>query len=109
LVEHLAIEKAGIEGLVLRGSRYLPVHRQITEEQLHFLGSRQQFLPGAHLVELDIAANPLAISLLDADRVMLDSQYFPNLVHQFELGVGNKNPDVAALLTFCLARGAPCL
>ena len=50
---------------------------------------RKELLPCLHLVKLDVTLDPVAIGALGSDGVMPDSEHFPDLVHQFELGVGN--------------------
>jgi hypothetical protein len=77
-----------LKGLVLRRRCHTAVGGQVAQEQLHLgLGGLEVF-PRAHLVELDVAPDPVAIGPLGADGVVLEPHDFPNLVEQLEFGIG---------------------
>jgi hypothetical protein len=60
---------------------------------------------------VDVSPNPIAVTPLGPERIMLETHHLPALIQQFKLGIGDDsgpNPlarPVAALLTLT----APCL
>jgi hypothetical protein len=80
-LQHLLVqEHQGIEGLVLRAGRDLPVHGQVGEELLHLGGAHRARMP--LVVEVDEARDPLDVALLRAPRIVANAQHLVDLVEQ---------------------------
>ncbi len=60
----------------------MPVHRQIAEKLLDLGLASIEIFPAAHPVEFDMAPNPVTITALGANGVVLEPHYFPHLVKQ---------------------------
>jgi len=62
-------------------------------------------------VEVDVSPNPIAVTPLGPDGIMLESHHLPALIQQFKLGIGDDsgpNP-LARLVTTLLTLTRPCL
>src|ERR1035438_4535576 len=78
-----------VKRLILRRSGHMTVDRQVTEKLLDLgLRSGKEVIPHLHVVEMDIPLDPVAITALGANGVMLKPQHLPSLLHQLELGIG---------------------
>jgi len=89
-MEHLGVkEEQSIEGLVLSRSGHVAGDCQIAQKKLDFGFARCEVLPRAHLVKANLAANPVAVAALRADRVVFESQHFSDLVHELKFWVGD--------------------
>ncbi len=90
-MEDLAVEEQqGVERLILSRGTDAPLNCQVAEEELDLLfGSAVELLALLHVVEFDVSADPLAVTALGADGVMLETQDLPDLVHELKLGVGD--------------------
>ena len=82
LFEHVLIqEEDGAERLVLGGGSDVLVHGQVGEKRLYFGSVHLGRV--AHVVEVDIAFNPIGIGFLGANGVMLGPYGITNAVQQF--------------------------
>jgi hypothetical protein len=81
-------EQQRVEGLILARGRHVAVHGQVAQKQFYFRFRGLQLIPGSHFVELDEALNSVAVSGFGSDGVMLKPEDLPDLVKQFEFGVG---------------------
>lgn len=84
LTQDLLVEKQqGAEGLVLRRSADLAFHRQVRQKTPDMEGA--QFLRVAFAVEQDVALDPIHVSLLGADTVVLEAANVAHLIQKLRL------------------------
>ena len=90
LIKHLPVkEDDGIQGLALRGRRYLPFYRQVGKKAFHIPDAK---VPGMGLAakEIDKTPYPLVVGLLSAVGIVMIAQHLTYLVHQFEFRIRMK-------------------
>src|SRR5690606_7799692 len=81
LVEYLLVEKKeSAKRLVLRGSRYLPLRRQVAQVPGYLLWAQRTRM--APVVEQDEAPYPLTIGFLRLVAVMMKAKRSHNFVHE---------------------------
>src|SRR5262249_6592920 len=69
-VEHMFVEKQQRAfGLILRGSRDAPLHRQERQERFHLPISHLAWMPLA--VKMDVAPDPIDVGLFSTQAVVL--------------------------------------
>src|ERR1035437_1326819 len=78
-----------VKRLTLSRGGHLAPNRQITEKLLDpGLWPGKEVIPHLHVVEMDIPLDPVAVTALGANGIMLKSQHLPGLFHQLELRIG---------------------
>ena len=84
----------------------MPVDRQITEKLLDFRLRPAQVLPGAHRVETDVAANPVAVAALRADGVVFETHHLAHLIQQSQFGVRGDQVRANAVASLPVVRSS---
>ena len=83
LVEHVLVEEdEGIHGLVPGGGGHLAISGQVREECLDLLFAVPKVVPGLHVVETDIASDPIPAGAFGMDRIMASSHQIAHFVKQ---------------------------
>ncbi len=81
-VQHVAVEEQqGIESLVLSGSRYIFILRQVCEKGFNFRYAH--FCRVAHMIEEDISLCPKDVGFFSGIRIMFDADSVTQLVEKF--------------------------
>ena len=82
-LEHVLVEEdERIHGLVLGGGGHLAVSGQVREECLDLLFAVTEVVPGLHVVETDIAFDPVAIGALGMDGIVTPPHEVAHFVKQ---------------------------
>ena len=83
LPEHVLVEEdERIHGLVLGGGGHLAISGQVGEERLDLLFAVTEVVPGPHVVEADIAFDPIPIGALGMDGTMTSPHEVAHFVKQ---------------------------
>ena len=83
LLEHVLVEEdERIHGLVLGGGGYLAISGQVREECLDLLFTGSKIVPGLHVVETDIAFDPIPVGAFGMDGIMTSPHEVAHLVKQ---------------------------
>ena len=83
LLEHVLVEEdERIHGLVLSGGGHLAISGQVGEESLDLLFAGPKVVPGLHVVEADVALDPIAVGALGMDGIMTAPHEVAHFVKQ---------------------------
>ena len=83
LSEHVLVEEdERIHGLVLGGGGHLAISGQVGEECLDLLFAVPKVVPGLHVVEADIAFDPIPVGTFGMDRIMTSPHEVAHFVKQ---------------------------
>ena len=83
LLEHMLVEEdERIHGLVLGGGGHLAISGQVGEECLDLLFPVTEVVPGLHVVETDIAFDPIPVGALGMDGIMTAPHEVAHFVKQ---------------------------
>ena len=84
LLEHVLVEEdERIHGLVLGGGGHLAISGQVGEECLDLLFAGPKVDPGLHVVETDIAFDPIPVGAFGMDGIMTSPHEVAHFVKQF--------------------------
>ena len=78
----LAEEDERIHGLVLGGGGHLAISGQVREECLDLLFTGSKVVPGLHVVETDMAFDPIPVGAFGMDGIMTSPHETTHLVKQ---------------------------
>ena len=83
LLEHVLVEEdERIHGLVLGGGGYLAISGQVGEECLDLLFAVTEVVSGVHVVEADVAFDPIAVGAFHMDRIVTPPHEIAHFVKQ---------------------------
>ena len=83
LLEHVLVEEdERIHGLVLGGGGHLAISGQVSEECLDLLFAVTEVIPGLHVVEANIASDPIPVGALGVDGIMTAPHEVAHFVKQ---------------------------
>ena len=83
LSEHVLVEEdERIHGLVLGGGGHLAISGQVSEECLYLLLAVPKVVPGLHVVETDIAFDPIPVGAFGMDGIVTSSHEVAHFVKQ---------------------------
>ena len=83
LPEHVLVEEdERIHGLILGGGGHLAISGQVREECLDLLFAGLKVVPGLHVVEADVAFDPIPVGALGMDGIMTSPREIAHFVKQ---------------------------
>ena len=83
LLEHVLVEEdERIHGLVLGGRGHLAISGQVGEECLDFFFAVTEAVPGLHVVETDIAFDPIVVGAFGVDGIVTPPHEVAHFVRQ---------------------------